>query len=150
MAWVQTTKIPPNRRLEFTLRDFSGGLNNRSTVIEDNEASDLRNMAFLTNDVMEKRHGYKKYDDLILDDAITHVNLYRPYTEEDELIRATNHEVYADGRKIADVQGEIDSVNYQGQFFFCDGEDLFVYGKHPSETGTYLEIIGTDRKSTRL
>src|SRR5690606_19858692 len=114
MVFVQNVTPPRNERFEFTISDFSGGLNNRSNVIEDNQASNLLNMKFMHDDVMEKRNGIKQFDDLVLDGAVSYMNIYRPYTEEDQLIRASSTEVYANQKKIADVQGDIDGVTYQG------------------------------------
>lgn len=143
MAFIQKTSPPRNERLEFNLSSFSGGLNNRSSVIEDNQASNILNMHFTHQDVLEKRYGFEPIDDIVIDEPITHVSVYKPYNSDDQIIRATNTKVYVGNTKIADVQGEIDSVNYQGLLFFCDGEDLFAYGTFPNVTGTYLQVIGT-------
>lgn len=142
MAWIQNVKPPANTRQEFSLANFSGGLNNRTVTINDNEASDLLNMAFLQHDVMEKRKGFELFDELVLDAPITFTGLYKPFADPDQLIRATNHEVYANQTKICDVEGEIDGENFQGHFYFCDGENLYVYGKFTTVTSTYTQIIG--------
>jgi len=146
MAWVQDVKPPRSERLEFNLEDFSGGLNNRSTIIGTTESSFVLNMQFFHNDVMEKRKGFKPIDDMVLDEPISYLDLFKPYTEPDQLIRATSAEVYADKKKIADVQGTIDAVNYQGMYLFCDGESMQAYGKFTEVTSTYVEIIGNHPK----
>lgn len=143
MAWVQNVAPPRKERLEFNIEDFSGGLNNRSSVINDNQASNILNMHFTHQNVLEKRHGFKKFHETILDAPITYLDMYKPYTAEDQLIVATNSEVYADFVKVADVSGEIDAVNYQGMFIFADGDALYAYGKFPGTTSTYLKVVGS-------
>ena len=142
MPWIQKVTPPKNPTYEFTIEDFSGGLNNRSSIVNDNEATNLLNLRFTYQDILEKRNGFKKFDDLQLSDPITYLDLYRPYNDDDVLIRATDREVYANDTKICDVNGRIDGVNHQGMFLFCDGSDLYAYGKFPSQTSTYLKIIG--------
>jgi hypothetical protein len=143
MSFIQNVQPPKNQRLEFNLEDFTGGLNNRSSVIRNNEASYVLNMHFTHQNVLEKRKGFKLVDDLTLPEAVTYVDLYKPYNSDDQLIRASNTEVYAEGFKVQDVLGEIDAVNFQGMYFFADGDSLYVYGSFLETTGTYLEIIGT-------
>jgi len=143
MVWVQSTTPKPNRRQEFALNDFSGGLNNRALLIEDNEASKLLNMRFLQDNVLEKRTGFQPFDALILNAPITYMGIFKPYTSADELIRATNSNVYINQVNVANVLGEIDAINYQGRFFFCDGDKIRAYGKFTSTTSTYVQIVGT-------
>lgn len=148
MAYIQNVRPPKNERLEFTLTDFSGGLNNRSSYdVQANQATDLLNLKFLHHDVLEKRNGWKPFDNFVLNEPITYVGLFQPYKDEDVLIRATDREVYAGEEKIADVSGTIDAVNYQGHFFFTDGEDLYVYGMFTETTSTYTKIIGSHPKA---
>lgn len=143
MAWVQNVSPPKNQRLEFNLEDFSGGLNNRASVIADNQAAYMLNMHFTHQNVLEKRKGFQRLDEFITVDPVTHLTLYKPYTAGDELIRATDREVFSGMQKIADTNGLIDSVNYQGFLLFCDGEGLYAYGVFPQVTGTYTQIIGS-------
>jgi hypothetical protein len=142
MAWIQNANPPQNKRLEFNLENFSGGLNNRSSVIEQNQASEVLNMHFTHQDVLEKRLGMELFDGFVTPEPITHLAHYRPYIGDDILIRATNSKVYANDVLIKDVQGEIDSVNYQGLLFFADGDALYAYGTFPTVTGWYLGIVG--------
>lgn len=150
MPFIQNVNPPKNKRVEFAISNFSGGLNNRLNTIDDNQASDILNMKFLYDDVMEKRNGYVRYDDLLLDEPITFMDLYRPYADEDVVIRATDSEVYFGDEKVADISGEIDGVNYQGTYLFADGNALYTYGRHTETTSAYVKIIGTHPKDYAL
>lgn len=143
MAWVQNARIPANNKLEFNLSNFAGGLNNRSNIIQEHESSNLLNMHFTYHDVMEKRVGFDLFDEVKLNAPITHLGLYRPYRDEDKLMRATDTALYIGAEKLIDTQGEIDAVNYQGMYLFCDGDSLYAYGEHTTVTGTYTKVVGT-------
>jgi len=148
MAWVQDVTQPKKERFECNLEDFSGGLNNRSSVIEEHQASVMLNMHFTHQNVLEKRFGFTPIDELVLPSAITYVGMFKPYNAEDVLIRATSSEVYAGTTKIADVQGDISAVNHQGMFLFCDGEDMFMYTDVLPTSGTYVELKGNEPSGT--
>jgi len=143
MAFVQNVTPPQNQKQEFTLNSFVGGLNNRSIHIEDNEASELLNMKFLHTTALEKREGYEHVDELVLPLPITHVSMFKPYTDENEIVRATDEEVYIGTVLVQTVIGTIDAVNYQGKLFFCDGDTLYAYGDFTTVTSTYVQIVGS-------
>ena len=46
MAYIQRITPPPNKVLNFSLRNFAGGLNNASDQPEDNDSTDLMNVMF--------------------------------------------------------------------------------------------------------
>lgn len=142
MPFIQNVKAPQSQKKEFTLDNFAGGLNNRSIHIEDNEASEILNMRFLHHSALEKRTGYVYKDDLALPSPITYVGEYKPYTGEDVLVRATDTEMYVGSTLVATLNGTMDAVNYQGKMFFCDGNDLRVYGEFTTTTSTYSQIVG--------
>lgn len=144
MAWIQQTTPPPNKILTFSLKNFAGGLNNRSDLIEDNQASNLLNMSFSSNEIMKKRFGIKDAELNIepLASPIVYLHEYRPYKDEDVLVRATEEKMYI-GELEEEISGIPDAVNFKGRYFFLDGEKYRVYGKFPQETTTYEKIIGT-------
>jgi len=151
MAYIQKTTPPPNKVLNFSLKDFSGGLNNASDQLKPNEASSLLNMAFVDESLMEKRKGQDYYDELIiLDNATTpapddilFIDEYKPYDGTNELLRSSALKVYLGTTKIADVLGKISGINYNGKYIFADGTNLYVYGKFPQTETTYEKITGT-------
>lgn len=162
MAYIQNNIPSPNRIFMFGLRDFSGGINNRSDTLQVTEATDLVNMAFSNDTLMEKRKGSMLYDDFKAPAKITHVNMFRPYKpdegdfevdptpeqleELDVVIRATNTEVYADKTSIKTVKSRVNGVNYMGKYFFVDGDKMYVYGKFPQFNKVYEKVIGTPTK----
>lgn len=161
MAYIQKNVPPPNKIMTFSLKNFSGGLNNRSEILAPSEASDLMNMKFANDTVMEKRNGTEIFDELELNDSVTFIDEFKPYramqdvdpnaddgTEDyeilpDKLLRASDKELYADDVKLLDVKGRVSGVNYNGKYFFVDGDKIRVYGKFPQFDRLYEKVIGT-------
>lgn len=142
MVYLQHNSPPPNKILTFSLRNFSGGINNNSELLEDNEAHNLLNMSFSENGIMEKRHGTDLYDEFKLDDPITSLFEFKPYDDVNHLLRASDKELYLADIKIRDLSGTLRYVNFNGKLFFIDGDKMYVYGKFPQEDSTYEKILG--------
>ena len=142
IAYIVDQTPPPNRILQFSLQNFSGGLNNRSEQLMENQCSDVLNMIFADDTVMEKRKGQKYHGNMNLSDTIRYIDEFKPYDDSNKLVVCTDSELYIDGEKITDVANVIDGVNQDGKYWFVDGENLYVYGKYPSEESTYLQIVG--------
>ena len=143
MAYVQKTIPPPNKVLSFSLKDFSGGLNNVSDQLKPEESPNLLNMSFVDETLMEKRLGQMYYDELNLTDSVTFIDEFRPYTDNDVLIRCSDKAIYFNTTKLTDVVAKVHGINFEGKYFFSDGTDLYVYGKFPQAESTYEKIIGT-------
>lgn len=143
MAYYQKTP-PPSRILNFTLNDFSGGLNNRSNQLAGNQASDVLNMQFSDEVLMEKRKGTEYFDAITLTAPITYLDWFRPYTGTNQIVRASDTEVYVDSVKIADTLGKITGANYLGMYYFVDGDKVRVYGTFPqASVGSEIVVTGT-------
>lgn len=143
MAYIQGTVQPPNQIRTFALHSFNGGLNNRSEILEDNQATNLLNMKFSNDTLMEKRKGFTFYEDYNASAPYTMIKEFRPYTDPDEMMLANNKELYSFHNKIADVTGKVNAENIQGRFYFLDGSTIRVYGRFPQTGGTYVNIVGT-------
>lgn len=142
--YKQNSKIPPNKLHNFTLKNFAGGLNNLSENADDNQATDLLNMAFHGDDVMERRMGSAKFDTLTIAGEVSFIDEYRPYQEANKLIRASKTELYIDGVKVKDIVGQMYGTNYMGKYVFVDGSGIYVYGKFPQvDALPYSDVIGT-------
>lgn len=130
----------------FTLSAFGGGLNNVNgdTAIQDNQATDCKNMMFISDEIMEKRYGTSAIDEFVLDGAITWIDIYRPTTGEPQMVRATDSEVYIGETKICDVNGRIKGANYIGKYYFVDGKHLYVY-----DGTTYYQVCNTNSYTTK-
>lgn len=135
----------PTPQSVFTLSTFGGGLNNVNgdTAIQDNQATDCKNMMFISDEIMEKRYGTSAIDEFVLDGAITWIDIYRPTTGEPQMIRATDSEVYCGETKICDVNGRIKGANYIGKYYFVDGKHLYVY-----DGTTYYQVCNTNSYTT--
>ena len=79
MAYVQNNVAPIEKTYVFALKDFSGGLNNRSEILKDNEASDLINMMFTNGEVNGKRDGQRAIGDFKLDMPITFIDEFKAF-----------------------------------------------------------------------
>jgi len=142
MAFVQKTTPPPNQVLNFSIKDFSGGMNNRSDQIKDNEASVVQNLKFADDTILETRHGQKYYDETVLDAPVVFIDEYKPYNDVNQLIRATTTKMYFGTTEVT-ISGKPSGVNHQGKYYFADGVKLRVYGKFDDTAGTYVQLIGT-------
>lgn len=141
MAYVQKTTPPPNEILTFSLKGFSGGMNNRSDQIQDNEGSVVLNLMFADDTILETRYGQKYYDDMVVDGEVVYIDEFRPYSDDNKLIRSTTTTMYIDGKEIP-LQGKMCGVNHQGKYYFSDGKVLKVYGKFDDVVSTYVRLIG--------
>jgi hypothetical protein len=143
MAYIQQNTPPPNKILTFSLTDFSGGLNNRANILEANQCSDVLNMSFSNDTVMEKRFGSTAFDALLLSGELTFIDEFKPYQEADIMIRASKTEMYVGNTKVKDLIGQVTGTNFNGKYFFSDGSGLYAYGKFAQTGGTYVTITGT-------
>ncbi len=118
-------------------------MNNRSEILQPNQCSDVLNMIFADDTVMEKRRGSTIVDTLRLNGELVFIDEYKPYNDSDVLIRATKTEIYVGNMKVANINGQITGVNFAGKYFFADGEKFYVWGRFPQTSTTYEEVIGT-------
>ena len=143
MAFIQQNVPQPNRVHTFSVRDFRGGLNNRSALLQNHEASSVLNMDYTTDEVLEKRKGQTYYDEYVTPEAVDFLFEYKPYNSNDVLFRCTPAGLYVNDDKIHDVEGSISAINHQGYMVFSDGGRLYAYGHFPQSGDTYVNIIGT-------
>lgn len=142
--YIKSKLPPPNQIMTFTLRNFAKGLNNRSEVLEPGECSDVKNMSFTDDDVMEKRRGTTYFDELLLQGGeLVHIDEFRPYDDTDIMVRATKSEMYIGNTKVADLSGKTNGINFSGKYFFTDSKKLRAYGKFTDAASTYIRHVGT-------
>lgn len=142
MPYIQKATPPPNKIETFALRNFVGGLNNRSEILGINEASDILNMSFADDTVMTKRFGVEQYGTFTTPGAVTHLEIFRPYKDPDVIMRGTDSKLYAGEKEIKTVAGRVSGATFNGMYFFVDGDKLYVYGKFAQTTSTYEVLIG--------
>lgn len=142
MAFIQKNSPPPNKIMTFSLKDFSGGLNNRSDQLQDNEASSILNMSFADDTLLEKRKGQTYYDEFTTSTPIVYIDEFKPYQDINVLVKATETHVYIEDQVLTNVTGKINGVNHNGRYVFADGDKLYVYGRFPQVTSTYVNVIG--------
>lgn len=145
MAYFQKNIPKPIEESHFNLKNFAGGLNNRSELLQDNEASEMWNMKFTNDTVMEKRKGLKKHTETTAPRAITFLSEYLPYKDDPQFIMGTDTNIYIDEKYAKNTNGHINGINFNGFFIFTDGTGIYAYGKFPQEENTYQRIEGTPK-----
>jgi hypothetical protein len=156
MVYYQRTVPPVQQMIPFHLRQFNGGLNNRSNIHALNEASYCMNVSFYDDLIVEKRPGSKVYtnsDNVLMSDAtmktMVHFDMYRPYTGSDVFVRADSDGIIIDNRDLTTANvfplsgNSCDGENFLGKYFYVDGAYLRVYGTFPTSNSTYVRIVGS-------
>lgn len=142
MAFIQKVTPPPNQVHQFSLKDFSGGLNNNSELLEPNQATSVMNMSFTNDTIMEKRFGIEHFNETDYNGKITFIDEFGTYTDGDKFIVATDTHLYVDDVELVEVAGTVRGATYNGKYYFVDGDKLRVYGVFPHEAGDYVGIVG--------
>lgn len=128
MVWIQQATPPPNKVMNFSLKDFSGGMNNRSDQIADNECSILNNLMFADDTILETRYGQKYYNTKNYGGEIIFIDMFKPYRDADILVVATKDKIFF-GDKEYPIKGIPSGVSHFGHYYFSDGVSLKVYAK---------------------
>lgn len=138
----QTVKNPPAQSL--LLSSYQGGLNNvcADTTVGRVEATNICNMVFLKDGLIEKRKGSERYNDFLADKEIVFIDKFKPINEDEKMVYATLTDLYIDGKSVCKVSGKVSGVTINGRYFFVDGDKYRVYEKESGKT-TYAvyEII---------
>jgi hypothetical protein len=145
MAYIQKTPLP-NEVKQFSLNDFSGGLNNRTNLVAPNEASNMINLSYYDTSILEKRRGTTLFSPAFHGEPITFLDEYEPYNDATQIVRGGNNKISFDnGGVISGItlnnQG-VDGENFLGMYFFADGKKFRCYGKFPQTSGTFTRILG--------
>ena len=143
MAFIQKVNIPANVVNSFSLKDFSAGLNNRSDEVADNQLTDVLNMMFSDDTLLETRPGMEFYNEVVYPSAVTFMDEYSPYVDPVKMVTATNTGIYFDGVLTKTVTGKVYGITHEGAYYFADGSKLYCYGKFPQVDSTYVDVIGT-------
>lgn len=169
MAYLQTNIPRANKIFNLSLSDFSGGLNNRADILQDNESPDLLNLVFSSDNIMSKRYGQRYVNSDDYTDSITFIDEYigagnvkigpefgtavwgdvfRKSTTN--MVVATDKKLYINNQFITDVTSTVTGISHLSNYFFVDGGDMFVYGKFPKVAGMYLKIVGEQPEESTL
>lgn len=134
-----------SQKLSFVLNDFSGGLVNTvaDSKMLDNQSSDMLNMVFRNDGLIEKRPGVKNIGELEIEDSEEcRVFIVEPVANEQHVI--FSYRTKTNGARMfycSDVgidmlrnwvciynhpsNGFIEGVQFGSRFYFLDGHDLF-------------------------
>jgi len=126
MIHLQRNTPPIDEHVPFTYSDFSGGLNNK-TELKLNQARDLLNMSFLSDLRVGKRTGVYKDEDFIATfHDITFIDrYYRQGTRQWNTVYADKDRFCVD-IKIYNIPNVTMGVGYKDQYFFVNGEAIWV------------------------
>lgn len=149
MIYIQHNAPQPNRSYDYSITNFSGGLNNSSEELGANESPYIVNMSFDNETHMQKRRGQKRYNQIAYQRPVTYIDSFSPYeavestsSSSESVVVATDKEVFINMERIADVEGKIDGVGFDGKYFFVDGKKLYVYGEFSKDENTYYKVLG--------
>lgn len=131
MAFLQPISNQRSKRYPFVLNKFTGGLNNRADTLLDSQTSEIFNMRFYDNDLMERRYGSKYYDEITMTKPIKYLTVYKPYADANQIVRVTENVVMIGNTTLPNSAGYTDSMNYQGKFYMLINGVMYVYGKFP-------------------
>lgn len=145
MVYIQRHIPSANRIYQMNIDNMTGGLNNRSQQMEDNEALNLLNMSFEDDSLMRKRDGTKYFLQNTSEEPekVVFLDEYKPYEATPLLVQATESAIYLDGVYLSGVEGQISGVNYRGMYMYCDGTGLYSYGHYHQTEDVYNKITGT-------
>lgn len=146
MAFIQRNLPPPVKALNFTIKDFTGGLNNvtSDTLLKDNESPDMLNMTINEEGTLEKRKGTTILYGYNFDNPIVFIDTFRTAHGVEHFVVATTTSMFIDNVKVCDVFGAVSGVTYLNNYYFVDGRDIRVYGKFPqADEGAHIHVIGT-------
>ena len=167
MTYIQKVVPPPNKILSFNLKNFAGGLNNRSDQLEDNQASSLLNMMFADETLMERRYGQEALYEIsepppepmsapmntpmdngdddepeYFDKEIVLIDEYKPYDYDSVLVLATNDFLYLNNDVLTDIYDKPCGINHLGYYIFVDGDKMYAYGYFDQDSTTHRKVIG--------
>jgi len=132
MAQIKTTMSAPRPKIEpFSFHDFSGGLNNK-TEIMDNQARALLNMDFASDQKIEKRKSFAPNRTVLAHGVATSTDIprmhneYKPYVGNNQDVVVTDLNIYINN--IAqEIAGVKDGLTFMNQYWFVNGEFIWVY-----------------------
>ena len=127
MINLQRDQAPRDNIEPFNFIDFSGGLNNK-TELRDNQARACLNMSFASDLQIAKRLGvYANFEDITTStNDITWIGEYKPFTGANQSVVFTLDKVVI-GAVEFDIPNAIMGETYLDQFFFVDGLGIWVY-----------------------
>lgn len=125
-------------RKDFTIDNFSGGLNNVDSelLLLDNQVLDCRNMMFSDNFSIEKRYGSSylfeavpETDETEASDSygekITWYDEFRINDNEVYTITASENKLFVNDEFLCVVQGDVEGCSFNGDYYFVDGAFLY-------------------------
>jgi len=127
MRYLQRDPAPIDKIEPFNFFDFSGGLNNK-TELNDNQARLCLNMDFASNLQIEKRLGVYSVITGIgtSTNDIIYIDEYKPYVGANQSVTFTLDKVNI-GLVEFDIPGALRGVTFQDQYFIVDGAGIWVY-----------------------
>lgn len=126
-----------NRR-DFTIDDFSGGLNNVDSelLILDNQMQDCKNMMFSDNFSIEKRYGSSYIMEAkpalgeeeaspSYGEKITWYDEFRVSEDVVYTITASKDKLFLNDKFMCQVLGDVEGCSFNGDYYFVDGAFLY-------------------------
>ena len=136
--------VPPGNKPSQTLTLFSyqGGLDNVSSQqnIGNESCTDILNMMFLEDGLIQKRFGTHPYNTTVYDGTVTYIDEFES-DEGRKLVIGTNTSLYIDGVKVRTLVGKPEGISVANKYLFIDGHNLYSYEKAESGTWKVYKIV---------
>lgn len=128
--YIQKTNLKSPETDTLVLYSYQGGLNNvnTDTTMQQHFATNVLNMEFLKDGLIQKRCGTKRIDQNDYT-GTTFIDTFSPSGEVDKRIIATNNKLFVDGVQVCTLNGAVRGVAINNAYWFVDGKYLRTYEK---------------------
>jgi hypothetical protein len=145
MPYIQKNLPAPPQTLSWSIDSYEGGLNNvlSEMLIQDNQATNICNVDFTDDAVIESRNGLKLITSLSGGGDVTFIDTLKSTTLTPRMIQMCNGDVFLDNVKILDNKNIISGVQFNDKYYMINGTEIYVFGKFPQVLSTHIKPWGT-------
>lgn len=145
MAYIQRNMPKPPPTLAWAVNNFQGGLNNvlSELLIQDNQATNICNVDFTDDAVLENRGGLKLIENIGEVGEITFFDSFNSTYDVPRNVAICNGNVYVNKVKVLDAKGITSGIQFNDKYYMINGTELYALGKFPQELSTHIKPWGT-------
>lgn len=145
MPYIQNRLPEPPETLSWSIDSFEGGLNNvlSEILIQENQATNICNLEFTEDAVIETRGGFKSISSLPVQGTITFVDKFNPTYADVKDIQICNGDVYVDNVRVLPDRNILCGTQFNDKYYFVNGSYMYILGKFPQVTSTHIKVWGT-------
>jgi len=145
VPYIQRNMPAPPKTLSWAINSFEGGLNNALSeiLIQDNQATDICNLDFTDDAVIESRGGFKVTNTLPVAGNITFMDMFNPTYADVKKIAICNGDLYVDNVNILASKNITTGTQFNDKYYLINGTEIYVLGKFPQELSAHIKPWGT-------